>query len=388
VNEAPTFAACLTPPGSAALATLAIRGPQAWSIARSLFQPRGKGTQLPDEPQPGQLWLGRFGTDIADDVVLSVKQAGAGLTIEISCHGGAEVVRLLLDLVAERGADVCLWPEWARCTDDDPLHARAVVALSETKTTRTAAIALDQVQGAFARAIEEALADLRGGCLNAARAKLEELSRHRAVGRHLITPWRVTIAGAPNVGKSSLLNAIAGYQRCIVAPTPGTTRDVVTTLVAIDGWPVELADTAGMRADAEALEAEGMRIARAAMASADLSLWLVDASTAPVWPDSRVGDVRLVVNKTDLPAAWDLTKSGDAPRVSVRTGAGVAELCSSIARRLAPDPPAIGSAVPFTEELCAAVAEACTLVEAGDVPTAMKALEAIHHSSHRSDEAR
>src|SRR4029453_3197945 len=68
------------------------------------------------------------------------------------------------------------------------------------------------------------------------------------LGQHLTAPWRVVLAGPPNVGKSSLINALAGYQRTIVSHVPGTTRDVVTTTTAIDGWPVELADTAGLRA--------------------------------------------------------------------------------------------------------------------------------------------
>jgi tRNA modification GTPase len=383
VSEAATYAACLTPPGTAALATLAIRGPQAWSIARSLFQPRGKATPLPDEPQPGQIWLGRFGAEAADDVVLSVKPSGPTFGVEISCHGGAEVIRLLLDLLKERGAQLCSWPDLEGLSREDPLNALALAALSEAKTTRTAAILLDQLHGAFARAIDEILACLQRGQLDEAGAKLEELNRNATVGRHLMTPWRVTIAGAPNVGKSSLLNAIAGYQRCIVSPTPGTTRDVVTAVVAIDGWPIELADTAGLRSGEGALEAEGMQHARAALGRADLCLWVIDGSSVPAWPDSRIERLRIVVNKIDLPSAWDLSEAGDAHRVSVRTGAGVAELCEDVAHWLVPNPPATGGAVPFTEELCTAIAEACTQLKAGDVPTAMQLLVAIRHPSHR-----
>src|SRR5205823_6640829 len=81
-----------------------------------------------------------------------------------------------------------------------------------------------------------------------------------------------------NVGKSSLINALAGYQRSIVAPTPGTTRDVVRVPVALDGWPVELLDTAGLRGDAPALEAAGIEQAREQAASADLCVWVLDAT--------------------------------------------------------------------------------------------------------------
>src|SRR5206468_2220750 len=110
--------------------------------------------------------------------------------------------------------------------------------------------------------------------------------------------------GAPNVGKSSLVNALAGYQRSIVAPTPGTTRDVVATTLAIDGWPVELSDTAGLHGEGEQLERAGMARARAAAAAADLCVWVLDGSAAPVWLGPEITAPLTVINKIDLPPAW------------------------------------------------------------------------------------
>src|SRR5262249_61271135 len=115
--------------------------------------------------------------------------------------------------------------------------------------------------------------------------------------------------------------------RCLVAPTPGTTRDLVAAAMAIDGWPVELADTAGLRVDADSLEQDGISLARAAAASADLCLWLLDAQAPPVWPDFRAESVRFVINKIDLPAGWDLNQAADAVRVSALTSAGLDHLC-------------------------------------------------------------
>ena len=105
-----------------------------------------------------------------------------------------------------------------------------------------------------------------------------EMLQFRDLGLHLTTPWRVVLAGAPNVGKSSLMNAIAGYQRAIVSPTPGTTRDVVTVTTAIDGWPVQLADTAGLRETQDELESAGVALADAAIGEADLVIVVSDAS--------------------------------------------------------------------------------------------------------------
>src|SRR5262249_18501205 len=150
----------------------------------------------------------------------------------------------------------------------------------------------------------------------------------------------------------------AGYQRSVVAATPGTTRDVVTTLTAVEGWLIELADTAGLREEAGSLEGQGIQRARAVAANADLCLWVLDASTPPVGPEGALSRIRLVVNKVDLPPAWDLGQAAGAVRVSARTGAGLAELCQALARWLVPDPPPPGAALPFTPALCSRIEEA------------------------------
>src|SRR5262249_43525735 len=162
-----------------------------------------------------------FGAEIADEAVLAMKQGSPVPWVEIHCHGGREVVRALLETLQTLGAQICTWKELENFTGDDPLRAQAIVALAEAKTTQTAAILLDQVNRALSRALDTILDDVQTGNLDAAAGKLAELDRYSSVGRHLIAPWRVIVAGAPNVGKSSLVNALAGYQRCIVAPTPG-----------------------------------------------------------------------------------------------------------------------------------------------------------------------
>jgi tRNA modification GTPase len=188
----------------------------------------------------------------------------------------------------------------------------------------------------------------------------------------------VAVAGAPNVGKSSLVNALAGYQRSIVAPTPGTTRDVVTTRLALDGWLIELVDTAGLRADAEALEQEGIVRAREAVADADLCLWVLDGSAPPVWPDEDVEVVLQAINKCDLPPAWNPENISGAVRVSARTGEGLEGLCAAVVARLVPDPPPPGAAVAFTPRLCEGIAEAQRALAAGDAVKASEMITALH----------
>lgn len=361
----PAWLACLTPPGQAALATLGLYGPRAWDALRSVFRLPAGGT-LPDSPREGRFWLGRLGGEVADEVVAAVKRVEPVPYVEIHCHGGREVVRFLVDLLREQGLQICSWEDFLRRTSGDVLSAAAAVELAQAATVRTAGILLDQQQGALGRALETIRAALDRADTETASAGLAQLARNAAVGQHLTRPWRVVIAGAPNVGKSSLVNALAGYQRSIVAATPGTTRDVVTTRLALDGWLIELADTAGQRGEAEALEEQGIRQARATAARADLCLWILDASAPPVWPEEKIEAVLHLINKCDLPPAWGLEDAGAAVWVSAKTGAGLPELCAAVIARLVPDPPPPGAAVPFTPRLCEGIAEAQRALADGD----------------------
>jgi tRNA modification GTPase len=345
----PTRLACLTPPGSAAIATLALRGPAAWTLVRQLAQ-----RELPAEPLPGRFWLVRLGDTSRgefDEVVVAVLRGGAEPWLELHTHGGREVLRWLEELFTARGVELTDWQQLERVSTGDAVHATALATLAGALTARTARIALDQVHGAFAAA----LAVLRSALERDDRAEadrlLAELERWGEVGSHLATPYRVVIAGAPNVGKSSLVNALAGYHRSVVSPLPGTTRDVVTTLLALDGWPVELADTAGWHDAEQALEREGIQRATEALQTADLALWMVDGSTAPVWPGANLGRSLLVVNKSDLPPAWSVEQTTGAVRVSAQTGAALAELGQRIADALVPQAPPPGTPVPFTAAL-------------------------------------
>jgi tRNA modification GTPase len=367
-SHEPTYAACLTPPGAAAIATLALHGPQAWPLACELFRPLADTVWPPSPPVAGRFWLGRLceqsNGPTVDEVVLTLRQLTPVPCVEIHCHGGREVVRWLLELLAARSVQICSWQDFTRLTTPDPLQSAAAIALADAPTIRTAGILLDQLNGALGRALAAVRAALERNDLAEADRLLGEILRFADVGRHLTIPWRVAVLGAPNVGKSSLINALAGYQRSVVAPTPGTTRDVVTTRIAVDGWPIELADTAGLRDSAEELEGQGIDRARRAARESDLCLWLLDITAPPMWPDTDILQARLVLNKIDVPAAWDLNQAPEAVRVSARTGEGMADLCRALADWLVPEPPPVGAAVPFTAELTIMIDEArrhCTL---------------------------
>lgn len=336
-----TRIACLTPAGKGAIATLAIRGPQAWPATHALFR-RRQGA-LPESPNVGCVWLGRLGDPVGDDVVLAVKQCEPAVWLEVHCHGGPAVIRLIEELYTSQGVESCSWQDLQKRTDGPAWRVAVEEQLAQAPTTRTAAILLDQYAGAF----EQAITEIRAGPRDVVRARLDRLVQLIPLGRHLVRPWSIVIGGAPNVGKSSLVNALAGYTRSLVAPSPGTTRDVVTTHLAIDGWPIELSDTAGIRAAPGEIEQEGVARAHRAAADADLRLWLLDGSAAPQFPED-VTQWHLVISKSDLPAAWNWSQTPNAMCVSAVTRDGVPELCAAISRWLVPDPPAPGEAVPFS----------------------------------------
>ncbi len=323
-----TIIACLTPPGRAGVATVGLRGPAAWNLARELFQPvHGK---LPERPITNKFWYGKIGITHADSAILAVKSESP-ICVEIHCHGGMEVVRFIQDLFVQRGAVAVSWQQYLGD------GAGILEMLANAPTLRTAAVLLDQISGAWERATVDASPETRN--------RLCDLI---PLGRHLVEPWRVVLAGVPNVGKSSLMNALAGYTRSVVTPIAGTTRDLVACRLAIDGWPVELIDTAGVRDSRESLEQLGIDQARAAARDADLRIWVVDGSAEPILPIDP-SEWLLIINKADLPSAWEWDSLPNALRVSAQTGDGIAPLCDAIARALVPAPPLPGEAVPCTE---------------------------------------
>ncbi|MGE0719905.1 MAG: GTPase [Alphaproteobacteria bacterium] len=156
-------------------------------------------------------------------------------------------------------------------------------------------------------------------------------------GERLRDGFRVAIVGPPNAGKSSLLNALAGRAAAIVHPTAGTTRDVVEVALDLGGWPVVLADTAGLRTAAEPVEAEGIRRAHAEAESADLKMVVVDATVLPTVDADTAGMIDgralVVVNKIDLADGFvSVPLAAGCLRVSAASGSGVAEVASALAR--------------------------------------------------------
>lgn len=276
---------------------------------------------------------------------------------EIHCHGGDAASRRIRTDLEARGVslvDLSSGQAWTRRR----LEADCLDVAARTTTARTADIALEQAAGALRREIAE-IADLVAHSPEAitdAAVRLGALLRWSDLGTRLADPRRVALVGRPNVGKSSLMNALVGHARSIVRDRPGTTRDVVTAETAFEGWPLCLADTAGLRDGGEEIEVEGIARARREAARADLVILVVDLSAVPA-PDDLGEEGRLAC---DHAAVLVVGQKGDLPRgrgdseprpmwdVSARTNAGVESLLREIVRRLFPETPPPGAAVPVT----------------------------------------
>jgi tRNA modification GTPase len=380
VKSGPTEVVELTPRGRGALAVVLVAGPEAAVAVDARFH-AASGRALIELPI-GRIAVGHWGSPDGEQLIVCRRAADR---VEIHCHGGRAAVAAVVDQLREYGCHATPWQDWTRRTAEDPLRAAARIALADAPTQRTAAILLDQFHGALGTAVVAALEATQANQWPAAKSTIEALLGFGDLGLHLTEPWRVVLAGWPNVGKSSLINALAGHERAIVCDRPGTTRDVVTNTTAIDGWPILLSDTAGLCDSADELEAAGVARAAAAVAEADLVILVRDASepgdVAAPNDDiaarlSSTARLLCVLNKIDLLAVPPAGTSHDV-LTSATTGRGIGELTAAIGRALVPVAPPGGAGVPFTLEQIVALQRARTHVERRDRVAACGVLQSL-----------
>ncbi|MFN7803144.1 MAG: GTPase [Planctomycetaceae bacterium] len=363
----------LTPAGRGAVATLRLTGPLVDLDAppRPFFR-AASGLPLGELPL-NRIAFGTVGEAPAEETVVCRIRSDV---LELHCHGGdAAVGRIVADL-APRGFVLrdAVWPGETR------FERECAEALSRAQTQLAANLLLAQQAGLLRRAVEQVAAARPDRSLAAER--LAALWRWRRAGLRLTQPFRVALVGRPNVGKSSLINALVGYERSIVFDAPGTTRDVVTAETALAGWAVQLADTAGFRTGAGELETMAMERARAWLAEADLVLLVLDRSQ-PLTDEDRdlyeaYPEALCLVNKVDLPSAWPGENEfclGDGARshprlaslaVSAVTGCGMEELQRQIMGRLLPEPVTGPVALPFTPRQVAHLEQFRLALDEGD----------------------
>ena len=359
-TDAETIAAIATPAGRGGIGVIRISGPRVASIAQQIIG------ELP-EPRRAAIRIFRDAAgEMLDGGLALYFPAPASFTgedvLELHGHGGPVILDLLLARILALGARLAQPGEFSRrafLNDKlDLTQAEAIADLIDSSSEQAARAALRSLQGAFSAAVHaltQAVTETRMYVEAAIdfpeeevdfladtelRARLDgtlelcaQITATARQGALLREGMTVVIAGQPNAGKSSLLNRLAGYDAAIVTDIPGTTRDVLRERIHIDGMPLHIADTAGLRDDAGVVEAEGIRRARIEMERADRILYVIDATrqldteaiereTQSLPPSVAV---TWIFNKIDLAGAQSEVRDTQPPRVylSATTGDGI-----------------------------------------------------------------
>lgn len=391
-----TICAIATPPGEGGIGVVRISGLQAIDVASRVVRLRS-GTALHGLPTHRMALADVYSQSIApmptesapcassvlDEALVVVMKGPHSFTgedvVEVQCHGGAVILDQLCRSLMCAGARLAEPGEFTKRAflngRLDLAQAEAVLDTIRAKTARSLTLAQSQRRGELSQAIEATRSDLVVALAHIEAALdfseedisfvrqdelvqlLDEIStrlRRLVQSGHEGRMWRdgamVAILGRPNVGKSSLMNALLRSDRAIVTPVPGTTRDVLEEVVSIQGIPVRLLDTAGMRPTEDVVEAEGIRRTERAWEEADLAVILLDGSQ-PLSESDRVllsraeaPQALLVINKCDLPQllaqeelACACPGSAKAINISAKTQQGLDDLREAIRHRLTPE---------------------------------------------------
>ena len=370
-----TITAPATPFGMSGIGVIRISGPEALEIARRIFQPSHKNCSWKSH----HLYHGDItsadGKTILDEVLISFMRKPGSFTgedvIEINCHGNPLIIGSILTQLQELGCRLARPGEFSQRAflnnRIDLSQAEALAAMISAKSQKAYAIGLSQLKGSLSQEMEnlhscliEALALLEAAIdftedtsgeripqmppqIDPALEQMQLLLSSYRAARAYTEGVNVVITGKPNVGKSSLLNALTGRKKAIVTDIPGTTRDLITDTINIGGVPVNLTDTAGIREPQNLIEKEGINLVWENLSKADIIIIMLDVSKPLTDEDkiiidkNKTGNIIAAINKTDLPQAWE-TKTVERlfsqevriHKISAKSGAGLEGLKNTV----------------------------------------------------------
>lgn len=337
-----TIAAIATPPGEGGIGVVRLSGTRAFEIAQRVWKDR-RTEALASRPSHS-IFVGRIVDpatgELVDEALLLLFRGPHSYTgedvVEFSCHGGPVILAKVMAVLMREGARAAQPGEFTQRAflngRLDLAQAEAVCDLIRAKTEDARRIALMQQQGRLSQDIARIREELVGALaavevtldfsdevgdldttatlqrIRAARTRIEELLASAHHGRLYREGARLVIAGRPNVGKSSLLNALLRFDRAIVTPIPGTTRDVIEDLVNIGGIPVTVVDTAGIHATDDPVEQIGVQRTRSSIQGATIVVLVLDASQGWTPEDEAIaGELH------GIPAIWALNKTDLVP---------------------------------------------------------------------------
>lgn len=370
-----TIAAIATPSGTGGVGIIRVSGPAAATIAHHLFRPSNKNCSW----ESHRLYHGDIitadGSNILDEVLVVLMRGPHSFTgedvLEINCHGSQVIMQSILTLLLQSGCRPARPGEFSQRAffngRIDLSQAEALADLVSARSEKSCALSLAQMKGALRSEIDslreslvEALAateaaidfteDISGQedseilpQIGTIISRLQKLLDSYQAAKICVHGLNVFITGKPNVGKSSLLNALTGKKKAIVTDIPGTTRDLITGSINLQGLPVNITDTAGIRQPENIIEKTGIDLVWENMADADLIIVLLDGSKPLAREDREIfaatatKDRLVIINKTDLPSALNIAEiSSIAPeskilQISAKFGRGIDELKEAIA---------------------------------------------------------
>ena len=372
-------AALITPRGRGAVATWRIKGDQ--KLWRRL--PFESAISLSPIDQP----VGRilFGHWQGEKVVLTRLSESEW---ELHCHGGtAAVSRIQADLESS-DCRILSWQELVAETET-LLESEFTSATTQAVTWKTTEFLLRHPASRILERLEnwKRLAHESPDNLQTVIVECDRMLSWRTFSRRLTEPALVVLAGAPNVGKSSLLNRLAGYNRTIVQNQPGTTRDVVGVDIVLEGFPITLTDTAGLRDTDDRLESMGISRAREVLQAADLILHLVDISLPDFEDDQQFASefphAMTILHKADCRPHTSRTISSELP-VSSLSGEGVDSLIATMMARLVPKSPSEEDFFPVTDRQAALVEQIRETAKQGNSVEVERLIDVLIHGESTS----